>query len=117
MIERFSSEELAIIKKELGISEKTAGSKSFLLSEQKSRLMKLMKDNKRIHADVDCWDALLMICDSILENYYHSMECLEGITVKREKYHRYSSIWDPKLNQYKQMMNDLLDVMERNKKR
>lgn len=115
MIEKFTAEELRIIKKELGVSEKTMGSKSFILSDQKSRIMKLMAGTKKKRAGKEVWDALLIVCDYTTGNL-QDMGGMAGFRGRGETYHRYASIFGPKLQNYRALMDEMLDVIEKHRK-
>ena len=113
MIEKFTQEELDIIKRELGVSDKTLGSKSNLLSEQKAEVIRLFaqtQKQKECRAEKDIWDALLKVADHTLQNYQKVDERLYGGTATK-KYHRYSSIF--MLDRYREMMDELLGVVKK----
>ena len=114
ILSRFTPEEIKQIKAELGVSEKTMGSKSYLLAEQKSRLFKIMETNKRTRAARESWDALLLICDDTIGNYQMAENSVWSN--KKGSYHRYSSIYPTTLAEYRNLVDKLLDVIEENKK-
>ena len=110
MIEKFTPDEIAQIKKELDITDKALASKSFLLSDYKSRIMKAMKGNKRKKAGQEVWNACLMLCDEVLQNY-QNMGGHVGCAGRGELYHRYAIIFD--LDQYKLMIEELVCLVEK----
>ena len=109
MIEKFTPEEIEIIKKELGVSDKTLGSKKFLLSEEHSRCIKLAgkRRRKETTAKNDIWNAILCLCDHTIMNYKQKTN-YDNVF----KYERYSSIFGDKLERYKTLADKIFDLIE-----
>lgn len=113
MIEKFTEEELALIKKELGINQ-TAGSKKSICSKQYKRIKEIFPHiGHSIYAEKQIWEDICEICDHTLKNYAKTGKPV-GWNKNEEKWKRYSSIFEK--DKYRQLMDELLDVIEKYKK-
>lgn len=108
MIEQFTPEQIEIIKKELGITDRTKANKKTILAEQYARILKLADVPNYPKAKFDAWYAICSLCDHALDNYAKSGKPIEIVS-------RYSTIWADKRESYKQMANELIDVFEKYK--
>lgn len=113
MIEKFTEEELALIKKELGIKQ-TAGSKKSICSNQYKRIKEMFPHiGHAIYVETHMWNALCEVCDHTLQNYAKTGKSV-GWDKNEEKWKRYTSVF--KKDKYRQLMDELLDVIEKYKK-
>ena len=117
MIEKFTAEELEIIKRELGIA-KTAGSKKTICSKQNKRIADMFpascdfsQHGMRPRADI--WNAMTVLCDYATNNINRSYAgANRNPTNNRSKnWARYSSIFNKE--QYLAMADEILDLFER----
>lgn len=109
MIEQFTDEELATIKKELGVKEKHKTHKRFMFAEEYQRVEQLTTDCELIKAQSDVWYGMCAMCDHAFENYIRTGKPFEIVQ-------RYSVVWDDRRDQYKNMLNELIDVFEKYQK-
>ena len=109
MIEQFTPEQIEIIKKELGITDKTKANKKTILAEQYARILKLADVPDYPKAKFDVWYGVCCLCDHALQNYIKSGK---PMTITS----RYQTIWTDKREQYKQMVNELIDIFEKYRK-
>ena len=107
MIEKLTAEEIEEIKKDLGIANKTGGQKKTILAVERKRLLGMIPGSV---GKGKAWEALCHVCDHTLENYVNTTNARTGNPKKMI----YSSIF--RVDQYKALMNDLLDVMEKYRK-
>lgn len=115
MIERFTPEELEIIKKELGVN-RTAGSKKSICSNQFRRIKKMFpRVGHAIYADKNVWESVCCLCDHTLQNYDKGGKKPVSNMCKEFQWRRYSSIFQKE--EYKSLIDELLDVLEKHIKK
>lgn len=111
MIEQFTPEQIEIIKKELGISDKTKASKRYILAAEHTRILNITQEEDFTKKDaIDCWYAVCALCDHALRNYYvygHPIEIRQ----------RYQTIWYSIQEPYKKMANEIIDIFEKYRKK
>lgn len=117
MIEKFTAEELEIIKRELGIA-KTAGSKKAICSKQNKRIADMFPascdfSQHGMRPREDIWNAVTVLCDYATNNINRSYAgANRNSTNNRNKnWARYSSIFNKE--QYLAMADEILDLFEK----
>lgn len=119
MIEKFSKEDIEIIKQELGLSTKRQGSKKDVFQKQYERIGEMfpLTCQERVHhmrPQHDIWDALNVICCYGTRNYVKKgAPRYDGIT----QLVRYSSVFPVVENDYGKMMTEILNVLEKYRKK
>lgn len=112
MIEKFTAEELEIIKRELGVtSSVNEKKKRYALMEDKERISNIFqekiygkkKDYSFVSPNKDVLSAIIVICDHFLMNYTEST-C--GGRLRR------SSSIEGSVDAYKKLFNRIIDFLE-----